>query len=192
MQVSVGLLFLAALIGLVVAGTPASSAGASKVGGRFVLLNHHGHAVSDASFQGRYLLVTFGYTYCPDICPTILATLAQVIDDLGDQAEQLVPLFISVDPKRDTVEQMADYVTNFHPRLVGLTGSDAMIKRLTEGYRVRFRHVPDPDGDPQAYTIDHSGAIFLMGQDGEFLAKFLPGVAPDVIVEQIERNLGGG
>ena len=119
-----------------------------SIGGPFTLTNHKGETVTDASFRGRYMLVFFGYGYCPDICPTELANMAAAMDYLGPAADTVQPVFISVDPARDTPEYLAQYVAHFHPKLVGLTGTASEIQKIAKAYRVFYAKMPseDPDG----------------------------------------------
>jgi protein SCO1/2 len=121
-------------------------------------------------------LIYFGYTYCPDICPTSLAVMAQALSLLGDDAEQIQPIFITVDPQRDTPELLAKYVAYFHPRMLGLSASPEVTKRIAELFRARYELVPAEDGDPRRYTVDHTASLFVLGRTGEFLAKFAHGL----------------
>lgn len=158
---------------------------AAPVGSRFILNNHNGKIVMDRDFQGSFMLVAFGYTYCPDICPTALSNMAAALDELGDRARQIVPIFISVDPERDTPARLREYVPHFHPRLVGLSGPAGMIDRVTSGYRAIYKKVPSTDGDPKNYTIDHTASIYLMAPDGKFLVKFAHAMNPGEMANRI-------
>jgi len=167
-----------AVIGLLVAllllGTGAflwlsDEAGGPVVGGPFSLVDGDGHTVTDADFRGKYLLVYFGYTYCPDVCPTTLNAIAGALDKLGKKADRLQPLFITVDPRRDTTAVIRQYTAAFTPRLLGLTGSAAQIATVAKEYRVYYaehRTGPGPDD----YSVDHSSILYLMGPDGRFIA----------------------
>ncbi|MEC9347770.1 MAG: SCO family protein [Pseudomonadota bacterium] len=143
-----------------------------SLGGPFTLTDNTGRRVTEADFKGSWLLVYFGYTYCPDVCPTELQEMAVVMDMLGDAGNAVVPVFITVDPERDTTEAMAEYVAAFHPRMVGLTGSLADISSVAKEYRVYYGKVKDPGGDPDAYLMDHSSFIYLMRPDGRNAAVF--------------------
>jgi protein SCO1/2 len=142
------------------------------IGGPFTLTDHTGRTVTDGDFKGRYLLVYFGYTFCPDVCPTGLTTMTEALTQAGPAAEKVTPLFVTVDPARDTAAQMATYVKHFHPRLIGLTGTAEQIAAVAKSYRVYYARAPHQGGDPDAYMMDHSSFFYLMGPDGKFRALF--------------------
>ena len=182
---------LGSLLGLIimVGMTSNSPAETSTIGGRFIMQDHNGNVVTDSDFDGRYMLITFGYTFCPDICPTNLAEMGDVLDILGFKGKNILPIFITVDPKRDTASRVKEYISHFHERFVGLTGSEAMLKRLTAAYKVAYK-IHKPEGaDEEQYTVDHSAGMFLMGPDGKFLVKFVYGIDPDVMAKRIEDFL---
>ncbi len=160
-------------------------------GGPFSLVDHRGRPVSDDDFRGRFMLVFFGYTYCPDVCPTELATMALAMDILGPAGEAVQPFFISVDPERDTVELLGEYVAAFHPRLVGLTGSADQIAAVAEVYQAFYMKVPLPsdDGDSDDYGMAHSATIYLVGPDGRMLATYPRGLSPEDMAADIRRFL---
>lgn len=143
--------------------------GKPLVGGPFSLIDQTGKRVTDQDYRGRYMLVFFGYTNCPDICPAGLQVMSAALDKLGKRADDIVPVFITLDPAQDTPERMATYVKAFSPRLVGLTGSESEIAATAKAYRVYYQKVPD-DKDPSRYTIDHSAIFYLMGKDGSLVA----------------------
>lgn len=156
--------------------------GEALVGGPFTLTDHLGQTRSEKDFAGKYMLIYFGYTYCPDICPTDLSKMTRTLEMLKDKggakkAELVQPLFITVDPERDTSEQLNDYVSNFHPRLIGLTGSKELIEKAKKAYKVYAIKV-DADGNRRNdikgddYLMDHSPQTFLMGPDGKFIRFF--------------------
>ncbi len=146
-----------------------------SVGGPFTLEDQTGHTVTEASYRGKLMLIYFGYTYCPDICPTTLGGIGRALDQLTPQQRaQIVPIFISVDPKRDTVDQLSQYVRNFMPDLVGLTGSPDQVQSVMREFRVYAKKVP---GDGANYTVDHSSILYLMDRQGKFLKPF-PGSIP--------------
>lgn len=151
--------------------------GEADIRNDYTLTDHTGHDVTPADFAGRWQLAFFGFTYCPDVCPTTLAYMASVTDLLESQADQVVPIFITVDPQRDTVPVMAEYVSAFHPRLVGLTGSEAQTAEAADNFRVWFERAED-DTAPDGYLMAHSGYIYLMRPDGKFEAVFLEGDQP--------------
>ncbi len=141
---------------------------------RFSLVDHTGRAVTEKDYLGRWQLVFFGFTYCPDVCPTTLAYMAAVLDGLGDEADLVAPLFISVDPERDTPEVLAEYVAAFHPLLVGLTGTPDQIAAAAQSFRVFYERM-DEAAAPDGYLMAHSGHIYLMNPEGRFEAVFLEG-----------------
>ena len=158
------------------------------IGGALSLIDENGHRVTDATFRGRFMLVYFGFTYCPDVCPTELAKMAAALDLLGAAAEEVVPILITVDPGRDTPEALAQYTDLFHPRLIGLTGSEAEVAaaaRAYPAYHARVATGPGPDG----YTVDHSAFVYLMGRQGEFVALFHPQATPEAMAEAIRRAI---
>ncbi|HEB80176.1 MAG TPA: SCO family protein [Rhodospirillales bacterium] len=171
---------------------PASGSGggipAITVGGPFELVNHNGGTVTDADFRGKFMLIFFGYTYCPDVCPTGLGIMAEALDILGPGAGKVVPIFISIDPKRDTPERLKEFVTNFHPRLVGLTGSPAQVSAVANAYRVFFAKVNPKEGeDPDNYAMAHANFTFLMGPDGENRTIFNGGTSPQEMAKRIKK-----
>ena len=171
--------------------TPATrsmAGGEALVGGPFTLVDQHGAEVTEQDFAGRYMLIYFGYTYCPDFCPMSLSNMAQALDLLPPaQAEQVVPILITVDPERDTVEQLAEYAPLFHPRLVALTGSVEQVRQAAKAYRVYFSKADN--GDPDAYLMDHSTFIYLMGPDGRYVRHFSHSAAPEEIAAGIEAAI---
>jgi cytochrome oxidase Cu insertion factor (SCO1/SenC/PrrC family) len=162
--------------------------GEALVGGPFTLTDQHGAQVTEQDFAGRHMLIYFGYTYCPDFCPMSLASMTQALDLLPpEQAEQVVPIFITIDPERDTVAQLAEYAPLFHPRLVALTGSPEATKAAAQAYRVYFAKAGDQDSD--AYLMDHSTFIYLMGPDGRYVRHFAHNAAPEEIAAAIEAAM---
>jgi protein SCO1/2 len=147
--------------------------GTALVGGPFELTDQNGHRVTDKDFLGKYPLVFFGYTYCPDVCPSELQVMSAALDELGSTADRIQPIFITVDPARDTPEVMKEYVSNFHPRMIGLTGSASDIAKVASVYRVYYAKM-GKEGDPD-YLMDHSSNIYLMGPDGKFVRHFTYG-----------------
>ena len=147
-----------------------------EIRGRFMLIDQHGGLVSDQDLLGKYQLLYFGYTFCPDVCPMSLAVISQVMDGLGEQAALFQPYFITVDPERDTVAVMRNYVRYFGDRLIGLTGSKAMIERVANQYRVKYEKVLEKDRPPELYLMDHSPSVFLIAPDGTFVTKFAYGI----------------
>ncbi len=143
------------------------AAEASVIGGPFQLTDGAGKTVTNRSFHGKYLLVYFGYTFCPDVCPTTLNTIAGAMDALGAKADQVQPLFITVDPARDTAPVVQQYAAAFSPRIDGLTGTPDQIAAVAHEYRVYYaKHVTGPAAND--YTMDHSSVIYLMAPNGQF------------------------
>jgi cytochrome oxidase Cu insertion factor (SCO1/SenC/PrrC family) len=161
--------------------------GRTPIGGPFDLIDQTGRRRTDADFRGKLVLLYFGYTYCPDVCPTDLMAIAAAVDQLGPAGHEVQPLFITLDPERDTVEQLAGYVGTFHPRLIGLTGTPERIREVALAYKVYYAKVPAPDGTD--YAIDHSGFIYLVGRDGKYLGFFPPNSPPERLVEIVRRQL---
>ncbi len=161
----------------------------ASIGGRFMLQAHDGKVMTDHDFRGQFMLITFGYTWCPDICPMALSTMSDALEELGKEAEKVVPIFVSVDPKRDTVGRLDDYVDHFHPRLIGLTGPKPMVDKTAERYKVKYAMVPDKDGDPDGYTVDHTASVYLMGPEGEFRVKFMYNIDPEDMAARIGEAL---
>jgi len=161
--------------------------GRAPVGGPFELTDQAGRRRTDADFRGKLVVLYFGYTYCPDVCPTELQSISLALDKLGAAAEAVQPLFITVDPERDTPARLAEYVSSFHPRLIGLTGSLAEIRKTAIAYRTFF--VKNGAATPADYSVDHTGFIYLVGKDGRYLGFLPPGVTPDEIADAIRARL---
>jgi protein SCO1 len=164
------------------------SMGQALIGGPFTLTNHKGQRVTDRDFRGRYMLVFFGYTFCPDVCPSALQVVSEALNKLGPKADRFVPIFISVDPEHDTPAQLASYVESFHPRLVGLTGTQAEIDAVVKAYRVYYHKVPDPKSSA-GYSIDHTSLIYVMGPDGAYRTHFTHTTNVDVMAERLAKLL---
>jgi protein SCO1 len=157
------LLMLWALGGLQHVTAPAA------IGGPFQLTDQSGQTVTDKSLQGRPTLIFFGYTHCPDVCPTSLFEMSEVLRAMGKDADRVNAYFVSVDPERDTGAAMKDYLSSFDPHLKGLTGNPDAVAKAIADYRVYARKVPLKDGD---YTMDHTALVYLMDRDGKFVAPF--------------------
>jgi protein SCO1/2 len=164
-----GVASIVLIIVLVSGRDPVPSAGASAIGGPFSLIDQDGRTVTDKDLRGRPFLVFFGFTHCPDVCPTALFEISEVLGKLGPEAQRVSALFVTVDPERDTPAQMKDYLSSFNPRLVGLTGDPAAIAAVAKEYRVYVKKVPLDHGD---YTMDHTALVYLMDKDGRFVAPF--------------------
>jgi cytochrome oxidase Cu insertion factor (SCO1/SenC/PrrC family) len=157
------------------------------VGGPFALTDHTGKLRTDGEFRGKLMLVYFGYTYCPDVCPTDLLAISQALEALGPAGDVVQPIFISVDPERDTVAHLADYVAAFHPRLIGLTGAPEDIRKVALSYKAYYAKVPVGAG--QDYVVDHTGVIYLMGREGEYLGFVPPQTTPQRLADIIRAQL---
>lgn len=166
--------------------TGAEPAATGEIVTRYLLADHHGRTVTDQDFRGRFQLLTFGYTSCPDVCPTTLAEMAAVLKELGESAQRVQPLFVSVDPERDTPALLKDYTAMFDQRIVGLTGSPALVRGVADNFKVRYEKVAEPGAPAGRYTVDHATGMFLLGPDGRFLARF-PYALP---VPELARRLG--
>lgn len=164
------------------------SGGRALVGGPFTLTDHTGKRVSETDFAGRYMLVYFGFTYCPDACPAGLQLIGETMERLGAKARQVVPIFITVDPERDTVAQMSAYVANFHPQLVGLTGTLEEITDAARAYRVYFAKVED-DSSGDGYSVDHTSIIYLMDRTGAYVTHFRHGMTSEEMAKRILQNV---
>ncbi len=161
--------------------------GAALIGGPFSLVDASGKRVTDRDFRGKLMLVFFGYTHCPDVCPAELQNMAEVMDKLGPDAGRVAPVFISVDPKRDTPEALAAYVGNFSPRIVALTGDEADVASAAKAYRVYFRRAgKDAKGD---YAVDHSAFIYLMDGNGKYITHFSFNTAPEAMIAVIKKEI---
>lgn len=157
------------------------------IGGPFELQDHNGKIVTEKSYNGKYLLVSFGYTYCPDVCPTGLQKISDALDGVGDKAEKVQPLFITIDPGRDTVPVLKDYVSNFHPSLVGLTGTAEQIRAAAKVYKVRYRKAEIEGSEPDEYLMDHTAYIYFMAPDGTLLQRFFHrSRVPQITAQMIE------
>lgn len=157
------------------------------IGGAFALIDQNGQPRTQADFKGKLLLVYFGFTYCPDVCPTDLQNIGLALDQLGPSADAVQPLFITLDPARDTAALLKDYVPLFHPRLIGLTGDAQAIAAAAEAYRVYYAKVPNQKGDD--YTVDHSAFIYVIGADGQYLGFLPPNTSADRIATAIRPHL---
>jgi cytochrome oxidase Cu insertion factor (SCO1/SenC/PrrC family) len=186
---AVGAVLLAGGLGLQYAlktGGALEGSGAASIGGDFTLVDQNGKTRTAADFRGRLMLLIFGFTYCPDVCPTELQTISEAIDLLGDKGAAVQPVFISVDPERDTPEQLRPYADSFHPRLVALTGSPEQVAQAARAYKVYYNKREQKDGP---YLVDHSSFIFLMGRDGKYVMHFSPAATPEQIASAIRSRL---
>jgi protein SCO1/2 len=154
---------------------------------RYLLQDPNGRSVTSEDFRGRFQLISFGYTYCPDICPTTLVEMAEILKQLGEDASRVQPIFISVDPERDTGKILKTYTEFFDPRILGLTASPALVRRAADNFKIRYAKVREPGTAPDRYAVDHSAGMILLGPDGAFIKKFAFAMPVTNITEQI-RN----
>ena len=162
--------------------------GKALVGGAFSLTNSAGKRVTDKDFLGHPMIVFFGYTHCPDICPSGLQVISAALDKLGAKGQNVTPVFITLDAERDTPEKLSDYVKSFHPRLVGLTGSAEEIAAVAKTYRVFYQKISD-EKSPKDYTFDHAAIIYLMGADGNFITHIPHTTDVDQVVSVLNKSL---
>jgi protein SCO1/2 len=168
-------------------GTAVWSSGEAAVGGPFTLVDTRGERVTEADLAGRPYVLFFGFTYCPDVCPTTLAELTLLIDQLGPAADRLDYLFVTVDPERDTQAVMARYLESFSPRIAGLTGTEDEVAATVAAYRATRARVPLGDGQ---YTMDHTAAMYLMDADGGFAGTISPSESHEVALQKLRRLAG--
>ncbi len=164
--------------------------GAEGIVPRYLLVDANGRSVTNEDFPGKFQLITFGYTYCPDICPTTLVDMAAVLERLGERAARLQPIFITVDPERDTPQVLKTYTEFFHPRILGLSGSPALVRRAADNFRVRYEKVNLPQDPPDRYAVDHSAGSYLVAPDGRLAKKFAYGTTAEIMAEQIGQAMG--
>jgi len=164
------------------------TSGKALIGGPFSLVDQNGNRVTEKDFGDRYMLVFFGFTSCPDICPAGLQLVSAALDKLGEKANRIVPVFISVDPERDTPEKLGEYVQNFDARFVGLTGTPEEIAKAARAYRVYYKKVPNADL-PDDYAIDHTAIFYLMDPNGNFVTHFTPTTPVEEMAARLDKAL---
>ena len=166
--------------------------GEASIRSEFSLIDHTGKDVTQADFEDRWQLVFFGFTNCPDVCPTTLAYMGSALDILGEQADQVAPIFVTVDPARDTVPIMAEYVSAFHPRLIGLTGSEEQVAQAAANFRTWYDRAED-DTAPDGYYMAHQGYMYLMRPGGKFEALYQErGQPPKELADEIAMRIAKG
>lgn len=158
----------------------------AAIGGPFQLVDQAGQTVTEQNLKGKPTLIFFGFTHCPDVCPTSLFEISEVLKAMGPEAEKVNALFVSVDPERDTSAAMKDYLSSFDPHLKGLTGDPAAVAKVLSAYRVYAKKVPLKDGD---YTMDHTALIYLMDRDGRFVSPFNLKRTPEEAAKDLKRYL---
>jgi|TARA_R100001126_G_C4873488_1_gene174547 protein SCO1/2 len=180
---------------LMMMGTETNSSGTASIGGPFTLVNQDGETVTQDDFKGKYMLTYFGYTFCPDVCPTELQVMGTALDMMPqDIADEITPVFFTVDPERDTVEAVAEYVPYFHDRMVGLTGTVEQTTAAAKAFRVYYAKAI-PEGEPEdtdTYLMDHSSFVYLMDREGKFVRHFNYGTSPEDmakgVTEAVKNN----
>jgi cytochrome oxidase Cu insertion factor (SCO1/SenC/PrrC family) len=184
------ILLLAAIIGgtaLLVSWLRSTDGAAAMIGGAFELTDQTGKRVTDRDFRGKLMLIYFGFVFCPDACPTALQNMSDAVDLLGPAAADVVPIFITVDPERDTEEVLRSYAEAFHPRLKALRGTPEEIAKAAKSYRVYFKKAAE--SAPGEYLVDHSSIVFLMGRDGRYLTHFTHMTLPEPMAAEIKKRL---
>ena len=156
---------------------------------RYLLMDANGRAVSNEDFPGYFQLIAFGYTFCPDICPSTLVEISVIMEQLGKQSERLQPLFITVDPERDTAAVLRSYTSFFHPKILGLSGSPALVRSAADHFKVRYEKVREPGMPAEQYAVDHSAGMFLLGPDGRYIRKFTYATPVTEIARQISEMM---
>ena len=158
----------------------------AAIGGPFNLTDQNGRTVTDQDFKGRPFLVFFGFTNCPDICPTTMFEISEIMKKLGPDADRMRALFVTVDPERDTPSALKDYLSSFDPRIVAVTGDEAAIAAIAKAYRAYFKRIPLAEG---GYTMDHTAIIYLMGKDGRFVTPFSLKRTNDAAAAELRKYL---
>lgn len=181
-----GLVIFSAVIFLVAGKTPIPTSAPSAIGGAFRLTDQNGQTVTDADLKGKPFLVFFGFTHCPDICPTTLFEVSEILGKLGNDANRMNALFVTVDPERDTKDKLKDYLSSFHPRLRALTGDAPEIAGMEKTYRVYSKKVPLDGG---GYTMDHTALVYLMDKEGRFVAPFNMKRKPEDAAAELRKYL---
>ncbi|MFH1344101.1 MAG: SCO family protein [Pseudomonadota bacterium] len=167
-----------------------TTSGAAAIGGPFTLVATNGEVVTDRTYRGKWVLIFFGYTFCPDVCPTALSNMTVAMEKLGSEAAKLQPLFITVDPERDTRDVLTEYLKSFDPRIVGLTGTQAQIGGIVREYRVYVAQQKSEASDKE-YLISHSGYIYLMNPEGKFVNVIRGGEDGESIAASLRREMSG-
>ena len=153
---------------------------------RYLLMGTNGRSVTSEDFRGRLQLIAFGFVSCPDVCPTTMLEMSHVLAGLGARAQHLQPIFITVDPQRDTAQVLGAYTHSFDGRILGLTGSIDLVRRAAENFKVQFAKVQEPGASPDVYTMDHTAGMFLLGLDGSLVAKFSYGAPVTEVTERVQ------
>lgn len=166
---------------------------ADEFGGPFTLTDQDGMRRTDMDFRGKYMLIFFGYTNCPDVCPTTLAVEAEALGKIGERASRIVPILITVDPMRDTPERLKAYLSAFGSNFVGLTGTAEEIEQAADAYEVYYRaHLDGRFGGAEGYSVDHTGNVYLMSPEGKFVSYYSPGIRPDELAADLMMKVPPG
>lgn len=165
----------------------AAQVGEAAIGGAFTLTNQNGEQISNTDFSGKFMLVYFGYSFCPDVCPADLLTITSAMQALGEDADNIAPIFITIDPERDTVEQLHLYMQNFDPRITALTGSAEEIADAAKAYRVYYQEAESED--TEQYLMDHTAITYLMDKNGKYLSHFPHGTDSTVMAEKLQNYI---
>ena len=163
-----------------------TGSGEAQIGGPFALTDQNGQRRTEADFRGRYMLIFFGFTNCPDICPTTLSVISEALNKLGPKADRVVPIFVTLDPRRDTPEALKSYLSSFGPRFVGLTGTPQEVAGIARAYRVYYQKRELEGG---AHAIDHSSVIYLMDGGGKFAGSYTLEQGPDALAADLAKRL---
>jgi cytochrome oxidase Cu insertion factor (SCO1/SenC/PrrC family) len=163
-----------------------TQSGMAQIGGPFRLIDQNGIAKTDGDLRGKFVLLYFGYSFCPDVCPATLSVMADALPRLGAKAKRIVPVFVTVDPERDTPAVLKKYLSSFGPEFVGLTGSADQIAKIAHEYRVYYQKAPLKGG---GYSVDHSSVIYLLGPDGKFVTFFEETLTPDDLAKKLTLYL---
>lgn len=177
---------LAILLFFVLSGTSQTGSGKAQIGGAFSLTDQYGQTVTEQSLRGKPSIMFFGFTNCPEVCPTTLYEITQMLEQLGNDADKINTVFVSVDPERDTQAQLAQYLTAFDPHIIGLTGPVDEIARTAKAFRVYYKKVPLDGGD---YTVDHTALVYMFDKDGEFIAPLNTKQGPETAAAAVRKLL---
>ena len=172
-------------------GRVVKTSGKALVGGPFNMVNQDGEPVTEKDFRGKYMLIFFGYTFCPDVCPTELQVITAALEQLGDGAKNIQPVFVSIDPERDTPAVMKEYVANFYPGMIGLTGSKEQVAEMAKRFLVVYSKVAETGTPAKEYAMDHTSSTYLMGPDGNFIKHFSYGTDPDKLAKGLLAAIRG-
>jgi len=172
-------------------GKTVTTSGKALIGGSFELVNQDGKKVTDKDFHGKFMLIYFGYTFCPDVCPTELQVMTGALEKLGDKAKNIQSVFVSVDPERDTPSVMKDYVSNFYPGMMGLSGTPEQISKIAKLYRVYYSKAAEKGAAADEYSMDHSSIVYLMDRNGAFIKHFSYGTDADKLAKGLSKAIKG-